>query len=387
MAAAELVDLVRSDYVELEPEPSAHPLHTSGNARIFYPLNLQVELTARCNLNCFYCYRDSGPTIREERLTTEELLGILDRLKEHGLQSVELTGGEPLMHPAFGRVLDFCGERFPLVALLTNGTCITSKTVAVMLRHQRKMVVSISLDSHRADVHDKRRGVVGAFERTTNAIRMLADLGFLVRVSMVVDEGTWPDVEGTLLLARSLGARLFAYTPMLPLGRGAAVFSQWTFDQHAIFLEEQGLRAKYAGFLQLLSEESVFDLESEGGCGAGYRTYAMDPQGRVRPCTTFDADSAVFGSLRTSSPIEVFGSPLAEAFSHLTAPHPNACGGCELVAYCQGCELRGFLASKGLAEGECSWLRSPAASAWSREISLRSSASSSATKSTDVAAG
>jgi radical SAM protein with 4Fe4S-binding SPASM domain len=68
----------------------------------------------------------------------------------------------------------------------------------------------------------------------------------------------------------------------------------------------------------------------------------MDPSGRVRPCVTFDADKAVFGSLRDQPPEAVFGNALADAFAAVTLPQPEVCGTCEHRMFCQSCLVRGL---------------------------------------------
>ncbi len=366
-AIAELARLVATEMVVLSDEPRRSAVDLLGDRATHYPLNLQVELTAVCNSRCYYCYRGSRPGLAEDRLTTAQLLRILEDLASHGLQSVELTGGEPMLHEDFVEILRFCGERFTTVALLTNGTCLTDAIFETLRSFREKLVISISLDSADADLHDRRRGLRGAFASTTEAIRRLTADGFFVRVSTVVDEGNWDGIDRTMELAQRLGARLFAYTPLLPLGRGAKTFHDWARDPRAILEQERQLRSKYRGFLQLLSEESALDLEHPGGCGAGFRTYAMDPSGRIRPCVTFDADTAVFGSLRDESPRAVFGGPLAGAFAALTPPEPKGCSGCRYAMFCQGCSLRASIASAWVPPGECAWLRQPAPARW-REL-------------------
>jgi radical SAM protein with 4Fe4S-binding SPASM domain len=364
-AVVELVDLARRDMLLLHEQPRHAPPAITGSREAYYPLNLQIELTAACNLRCFYCYREAGAHGAPERLATGELLDILDVLHGHGLQSVELTGGEPMVHEDFARILRFCGERFALVALLTNGVCLTKARVESMLPFRRKMVVGVSLDGSTAETHDRRRGVPGAFARTTAGLRRLAEHGFLTRVSMVVDEENWDDVERTLLLARELGASLFTYTPLLPIGRGAAHFRLWEeHDPAAMVQREKELRARYKGFVHVVSEESIFTLQESGGCGAGYRNYAMDPVGNVRPCVTFDPHVAVHGSLRTDSPHEVFGGPLAYAFAQVIPPDPVQCAPCPYRVFCQRCLVRGLIGSTWLEEGACTWLHDPASARW-----------------------
>jgi antilisterial bacteriocin subtilosin biosynthesis protein AlbA len=368
LALAELVRLAGRNLLQLDSEPRLHPPRVTGDLGAFYPLNLQVELTEACNLRCFYCYRRSGSRRREKRLPTSQLLHVLGTLRRLGLESVELTGGEPMGHPDWAEILRFCAETFDMVSVLTNGTYLSPRRVAAMRPYRDHMIFSVSLDSHVADVHDRRRGVRGAFAATTEGVRLLVKEGFLTRVSMVVDGENWHDVEQTLLFARGLGATMFTYTPLLPIGRGQSHFNPWEpwagYDPLILHEEERALRERYSGFLQVLPEESVFDLEQPGGCGAGFRTYAMDPIGRVRPCVTFSPDTAVFGSLRSDSPAEVFGGPLAYAFATITPPQPDVCGSCPFRMYCQGCSLRGEMASGWLSAGECAWLRQPAPRDW-----------------------
>jgi uncharacterized Fe-S cluster-containing radical SAM superfamily protein len=187
-AIVTLAGLIREKIVILDKKPKKVELQIAGSRTIFYPTNLQVELTTACNLRCSYCYRKSGSNEAKGRLATSKLLEILRVLSDNGLHSVELTGGEPLLHPDFIQIVRFCGERFSIIGLLTNGTLITESLIKELLPFRKKMVISVSLDSHIRSVHDDRRGQKGAFDKTTNGLRLLSRQGFLTRVSMSVDQ-------------------------------------------------------------------------------------------------------------------------------------------------------------------------------------------------------
>jgi len=371
---AELAALFRGGLLAFEPEPQCAPTTIKGSFDVFYPENLQVELTAACNLRCSYCYRDALYGREPERLTTDALLGILAALHERGLRSVELTGGEPFMHPEFARIVEFCAARFHLIGLLTNGSLVTERSVQPMLPHTAKFVVSVSLDSHRAEVHDRRRGMQGAFARTVNGIRLLAASGFLTRVSMSVDEENWPDIEETLLLARSLGAFAFAYAPILPFGRGKQGFRMWQATAVDVVEQEKALQQKYRGFLDLLNENTIEKLHQPGGCGAGHRVYAMDPCGNVRPCVTFATDEAIAGNLARESPEQVFGGELARRFAGLLAPDAASCGDCRWAFFCRNCVYRATVASEWIGREHCTWLGQEPQRQWLDAVERRSTA-------------
>ncbi len=79
-----------------------------------------VEITDRCNLRCPVCYAGSGPERTEER-TLEEVEGMLDAVvrAEGRPDVVQLSGGEPTLHPRFFEILD-AARRRPIQHLMVN---------------------------------------------------------------------------------------------------------------------------------------------------------------------------------------------------------------------------------------------------------------------------
>ncbi|MCR3882913.1 radical SAM/SPASM domain-containing protein [Candidatus Methanocrinis alkalitolerans] len=349
--------LVSSGHLILADEPSQSSIRITGSRSAYIPPHMSIELTAGCNLRCRHCYRESEPS-KDEYMPTETLLNVLERLAESGLRSVELTGGEPLLHKDFLRILSFCADRFELVGVLSNGTLITHDMAERFRSLGDRLLLSISLDCSEEDAHDLRRGVPGAFRRTVDNIKLLSDLGVKVRVSMCVDEESFSDIEKTLLLARDLGAAAFSYTPVLPLGRGREWAPPgWNLDGREVMQAEEELARRYRGFLSVLSDEAVCSLEKEEGCGAGYRTYAMDPWGNIRPCATFGPEEMVIGNLVEGEIEEVFSNPLTEALAGARVPGNEVCGDCEMSLFCRYCILRGILGSKMVRD--CSWINLP----------------------------
>lgn len=359
-----LAGLIRDGLVILSKEPSIVQLRITGSRTVYYPTSMQVELTTACNLRCSYCYRKSDSNEPADRLATDKLLEILLILADNGLHGIELTGGEPLLHPDFIQIMRFCAERFSIIGLLTNGTQITESVLTELAPFREKMVVSVSLDSHIPAVHDARRGRKGAFVKTSNSIRLLSKYNFLTRVSMSVDPQNWKDVESTLRWARQLGASMFTYSPILPFGRAKQGFEMWSYDAKEVLQIDQRLLKKYKNFLHFLPEDTTLEIHQPGGCGAGHRVYTMDPRGWIRPCVTFDDNQAIFGSLARQAPHEVFGSELSASFATIRPPHPEICGSCQWALFCKLCSLRGLMASQWIGEENCTWLHQPEARKW-----------------------
>ena len=65
---------------------------------------LQVNLTYQCNQRCLHCHVNAGPT-RTEAMTDESLALLLQVIDAHAVQTLDLTGGAPEMHPRFREIV------------------------------------------------------------------------------------------------------------------------------------------------------------------------------------------------------------------------------------------------------------------------------------------
>jgi uncharacterized radical SAM superfamily Fe-S cluster-containing enzyme len=79
-----------------------------------------IEITDHCNLECPVCYASSGPS-RPQYRTLAQIEAMLDAVvgNEGRPDVVQISGGEPTLHPDFFRVLDMAKER-PIQHLMLN---------------------------------------------------------------------------------------------------------------------------------------------------------------------------------------------------------------------------------------------------------------------------
>ncbi|NTU69123.1 MAG: radical SAM protein [Chlorobiaceae bacterium] len=351
--------LVARGIVLLFDAPDWRPTSFQQAPDLYYPEALHVELTTRCNLQCHFCYRKSGPHEAERRMPTDMLLDILRHLVNKGLQVVEITGGEPLLHPDIVEIVTTCAGMLPLTTILTNGTLIDDAFVEAMLPLKHHLAFNISLESHRPEEHDARTSCTGSFMRTLEGLKKLTAQRFTVRVAMAVDARNWDDVEQTLLLSREAGATAFTYSAIMPYGRASDRFGLADMEFHHVASREKYLHETYKGFLHLLDADQMHRIKKPGSCGAGHRIYAMDPEGYIRPCVTFPLDTVSFGSLATMAPEEVFSNDIAKLFSEVRTPDADICGTCRHLFFCRNCILRGFTAAGSMQDEHCSWSELP----------------------------
>src|SRR5262249_7492381 len=118
--------------------------------------------TDNCNLRCPVCFAGSGPE-RLEHKPFEQVLRMLDAVvaNEGAPDVVQISGGEPTLHPDFFRILDAARER-PIRHLMvnTNGIRIAQdeKFVERLAQYRQGFEVYLQFDSFEAAALKTLRG-------------------------------------------------------------------------------------------------------------------------------------------------------------------------------------------------------------------------------------
>ena len=155
----------------------------------------------RCNCRCTMC------DIWKETAGTSLSLSAIERqmadFERLGLQWVVLSGGEALMHPDIFSICRLLHSREIRVTVLSTGLLL-ERFAASVAAHVDEVVVS--LDGPEA-VHDRIRGVPGAFRRTAAGVaavrRIRGDYPFGARST--VQRANLACLRGTVEAARAMG--------------------------------------------------------------------------------------------------------------------------------------------------------------------------------------
>src|ERR1700710_815667 len=90
-----------------------------------YPLVLMLEPLFRCNLACAGCGKIQYPDhILNKRLSPQQCF---DAVEECGAPMVSIPGGEPLIHPEIGAIVDGLVARKKYIYLCTNALLLKRK--------------------------------------------------------------------------------------------------------------------------------------------------------------------------------------------------------------------------------------------------------------------
>ena len=140
-------------FVEVRPTvaTAAIDLTTLGLADQFRrPITyLRISVTDKCNLRCVYCMPEEGLAwlTRADVLTYEEITRVVEAAASVGVNSIRLTGGEPLVRRDLPRLVESLAAVPGIedISLSTNGLLLAP--LAATLRDAGLRRVNISLDT------------------------------------------------------------------------------------------------------------------------------------------------------------------------------------------------------------------------------------------------
>ena len=171
------------------------------------PVTMELHLTNRCNMNCYYCFFDDRD--RKLELDILDAFDCINVLEEIGVKGLIFSGGgEPTVHPDFEDIVLYAGGMFDL-ALITNGLVDISDIV------RRFVWVRYSLDSVNPATFRKIKGVDKFNDVVTNIERAIANKGSTtIGIQMVVTEDNYRQIWDMYDFAEYIRADYFQFRPM-----------------------------------------------------------------------------------------------------------------------------------------------------------------------------
>ena len=161
-----------------------------------------IEVTDACNLRCPVCYAHSGPE-RQTHRSLELIESMLDAVvaNEHEPDIVQISGGEPTIHPQFFEILD-AARRRPIRHLMlnTNGVRIArdAEFTKRLASYAPGFEVYLQFDSLQPRPLEILRGA-DLREIRMRALERLNELNLSTTLVVTLQKGVNDDEIGTLL--------------------------------------------------------------------------------------------------------------------------------------------------------------------------------------------
>jgi radical SAM protein with 4Fe4S-binding SPASM domain len=309
------------------------------------------NFTNRCNLTCRHCYSYADPNSKDF-LSTEFILGAIPELKKAGIKFVIFSGGEPLIRRDIFQIAEAMREAGIVTYLSTNGLYVSEKNVDRII--ETFNYIGISIDGIE-EVHDKFRGLEGAYRKSLDAIALIQKHGGNAGIRFTITNETKESFYPIFELAETIGVDKIYISHLVYSGRGLdnlkidiskeerRKFVEFIIDRAFQYIEEGRNIDIVTGNMEMdailflekfgekypdLKEEMARRLRNWGGNSAGRKLGNIDWMGRVKPDPFFPF---YIGNMTERPFSEIWLDESNEMLTKLRE-HPR-----KLEGYCRDC--------------------------------------------------
>ena len=303
-------------------------------------LNVDIELTRHCNINCKYCYSASGNKLDDE-LTLEEIKQVITDAKELGARTVTLNGGEPTIHPHFKEIVEYISSKGMLTQLFTNAIAITKESAQILV--ENKVYPCVSIESLNPSVHDYLTEVPGSLEKTLQGIKNLIEAGYTkempLTINAVMMKANYNDLEELWEWAEQNGIQP-TILRLIPTGRGHVDMGVST-EQIKSLVEKIAIGRSYDPSIPYLADN---------GCRKHFMSCFVNAKGFVQLCSCIHA---TLGNIRFKSlPTILRESSIFRDMRNLDNEMIGKCSTCNHKARCYGCRAIAYAMTGNMFESD-----------------------------------
>ena len=270
-------------------------------------MSVLLELTYRCNLDCYFCYNDLG--LSGDRLSTEDYLQLLQDLRDLQVMVIVLSGGEPLASPQFWPLGKKARELGFVTRIKSNGHALTKDVAGRIKNEIDPYVVEVSLHGARAATHDQQTRVQGSFEKLMANLREMRDVGLRIKLNSTLTQWNEHELEEMFALADNMELPLSFDSVVTPRDNGDREPLSISASAESVKHLYTTVRSRKPGkeTQQEVTPHQALGAPNQGGrknCGTGSATLAVDPFGNVYPCIQW---RRAVGNLHRQSIKEIWG--------------------------------------------------------------------------------
>lgn len=330
-----------------------------------------------CNLECKSCYAAENARPDHRLLDWKSLEKAQNKAIDIGMSSLEILGGEPLLHQDIEHFVSNFKKRVPagFCGIVSNGTLV-SENKAKALKEAGLDQLTISIDGTNAEINDKNRGL-NSFNRALRGAENAMKAGIGVTLAYTVNPYNTSDTPNIFSFAQKYGFEAIGLQILEISGRARNTFKNEKDFNRIVGLDaiigaydlpkqylysEVNTRNKFKTLLNRFYNAGM-ELPSIR-CDGGTETFMISSGGDFLPCSQYAygpngeiRNRGVNLTTENSNLIDNFQEQYLD-FNHKMSLLENtkfsSCQNCEHYDSCAPCPL---INPSGIVP-ECEWVDS-----------------------------
>lgn len=296
----------------------------------------QLNIINRCVSHCRSCRKYTWP---DDMLSLEDCKNIIDGLMMSGLETLVVSGGDPIIHPGYCKIVKYAKHKGLKVGSITTLLTNDAEVLDVCSNDLDRLFVSV--DGHDVESYKYIRGVNGfdlAVKNLTEVAKRRESNGLSrPRVSCVASALNYYHLYDVYkLVVKQMKCDLnFWYAHTFDDVKITDDMLETIIDQLTGIVKDEVLsRECHTNALSLLasdigtkSTESTFATHSK--CYVPYLSCAINANGDVYPCCTLMQDVGEYGPQLDDAYCNVAGLDSISVFNELSSrfrlDYPKQC--------------------------------------------------------------
>ncbi|MFI3167086.1 MAG: radical SAM protein [Bacillota bacterium] len=268
------------------------------------------DITAYCNLGCYYCYSAAGKKSADE-LSFEEAINIISELNNMGIFYIFFLGGEPFSKEGFMNIVKHAVSLGIAVMVSTNGYFVNKEMIASLNIFTN---VRVSLDSGVRETHNRIRGNDTSYDIALEALDIFRLAGVKnLGINCTVGQDNLNELKDVFAVAKRFKCNQIQFIPIAKSGRGLECGKTLNDSDYIIMRNEIAEintmqltdSEQDAIYIQAPSDNTdesiVLDAQKYAdiiGCAAGKTCAAIYDNGDIGYCLMYREP---IGTIRTKS--------------------------------------------------------------------------------------
>ena len=290
------------------------------------PLTANFELTPFCNFNCVMCYVHLTKESAQKQgrlLSADEWLGIAEQARKMGTLYINLTGGEPFLHPEFWKIYGELNKMGFLISILSNGSMIDEFVMEKFRQYGMPYRVKLTLYGASDKTYMRTCNSSDGFTKISKAIDMLKEAGVPLNLTSTIVRENAEDLQKIYAFAKEKNLSMQHTISVVKSSRGSensTEASRFALDEFSDELTVEELEK-----MKFPPLESPF-----AWCASHGKSFWMTWHGHLQMCSFMSKPFIPYsGSLESDYAL------LMNELKKIKSP--AECENCEWKMFCQRC--------------------------------------------------